>query len=425
MPFSPLPSFCPGIGAVLCFFFAPFIGRLSDSIGRTPVLLVSVLLTLWTPVAILMNIRWAWSLYWYYVAEFLFRLSPSIAASLAYVADVTAPSERGLAFAMVMGMMSICKIVGPLISQQLSLEWCLYVLIGARIFHIGFVWCLIPESLPAEKRRDLIEPGDLQPFKVFTILTRSPLFIRLAICVLLAYVTLYGSVEIAALYAKEKCHVSQHAYASVAMVAGITGICILFLLMPILQRLIDTRRILMVGVAGQCASAVCNALAVDQSTLMWGYGVQGLNSLTMPSVAAIKSQNVADSEQGAVQGALAGIQQLSDVVGSLVFSGLFTLGVHNQNPSLPYWVGAFFSLLALFVALLLPLRSVPSKVVFLADSSSSERHSRSDDGAALDSIDRVGESVNESVDAANVFLYLPTDQSVRQQADERKQPLLQ
>jgi hypothetical protein len=64
--------------------------------------------------------------------------------------------------------------------------------------------------------------------------------------------------------------------------------------------------------------------------------------------------NASDSEQGTIQGALAGMQQLSSVVGPLMFGSLLSVGQDHGMPQLPYFLGGFLVALAIIASLTLP-----------------------------------------------------------------------
>ena len=72
-------------------------------------------------------------------------------------------------------------------------------------------------------------------------------------------------------------------------------------------------------------------------------------------VSSIKSINVDASEQGAIQGALGGIQNFSAAIGPLILGSLFAYGNSDLDlPQLPFWVGGALLVLAVGIAYVLP-----------------------------------------------------------------------
>ena len=108
------------------------------------------------------------------------------------------------------------------------------------------------------------------------------------------------------------------------------------------------------GLAIQASAVLAQALAPNKLILFVATGVSALGSLTFPSVSAIKSLNCDDKEQGTVQGALAGVQSMSGVVGPLVFGSLLSVGQDYGVPQIPYYLGCLLVLLALVAASTLP-----------------------------------------------------------------------
>ncbi len=92
----------------------------------------------------------------------------------------------------------------------------------------------------------------------------------------------------ASLYAKAKFAVDVSQMANLQICQGIAGVVVQCILLPVLLRLIATRRILQLGLVGQTASSVLIAIATTNDVLMTGYGVQGLASLVFPAVAAVR-----------------------------------------------------------------------------------------------------------------------------------------
>ena len=87
-----------GVFALVMFVFAPLWGKLSDRIGRRPVLIFSVL---GSAVGYFI-MGWAGSLMWLFVARIIDGASGgNIAAAQAYIADITSQESRSKAMGMI------------------------------------------------------------------------------------------------------------------------------------------------------------------------------------------------------------------------------------------------------------------------------------------------------------------------------------
>ncbi len=141
------------------FLFAPFWGRLSDRIGRRPVLL--------------------WSVLGSAISYFIFALSGSmpmlfisralagitganIAAAQVYLTDVTSPQDRAKTFGIFGAIFGVGFAIGPTIGgllAHLPYPWGGNLGIGAltallSLFNWGLAWKRLPETLSPQMRED-------------------------------------------------------------------------------------------------------------------------------------------------------------------------------------------------------------------------------------------------------------------------------
>src|SRR5690242_6477349 len=134
------------------FFAAPALGKISDRVGRRPVLLISVFGS-----AIGYFIFGLGGALW---VLFLSRMidgitGGNISTASAYIIDVSKPEERTKNFTLLGMAYGIGFILGPALGGVLG-QWNLNapVYLAGCIFLIstGLVYFFLPESLPAERR---------------------------------------------------------------------------------------------------------------------------------------------------------------------------------------------------------------------------------------------------------------------------------
>src|SRR5580765_1713718 len=148
----------PGaVYSVMQFFFIPVWGRLSDRVGRRPVLLWS---TAATSVGMAL-VGLAPSLLLLLAARaFSGIATANIAVAQAYVADVTPPEQRARGMGIIGIAFGLGFIFGPAIGGQLSRfpvfgrEGFLPAFVAAGLAAVNFLLALrtLPESLPPERR---------------------------------------------------------------------------------------------------------------------------------------------------------------------------------------------------------------------------------------------------------------------------------
>jgi len=132
---------------------APLLGRLSDRIGRKPVLLVSII---GTSIGFLM-MGLAQTLPWLFAARILDGITGgNIATAQAYIADVTPPEQRSKGMGLIGAAFGLGFIFGPAIGGILSrVSVAAPFLFAALLAAVNAlaVWLWLPESLSPEHRQ--------------------------------------------------------------------------------------------------------------------------------------------------------------------------------------------------------------------------------------------------------------------------------
>jgi MFS transporter, DHA1 family, tetracycline resistance protein len=154
------------IYAAAQFFAAPALGKISDRVGRRPVLLVSVFGS-----AIGYFVFGIGGALW---ILFLSRLidgitGGNISTASAYIIDVSKPEERTKNFTLLGIAYGIGFILGPALGGVLG-QWSLNapVYLAGLIFLVStaLIYFLLPESLPVEGRaKNRLRLNDFNPFR--------------------------------------------------------------------------------------------------------------------------------------------------------------------------------------------------------------------------------------------------------------------
>lgn len=99
------------------FIFAPFWGKLSDRMGRRPILLFCLVGEAFSYLVF----AWARSLEWLFVARILAGFfGASISTASAYISDITPPNERSKGMALIGAAFGLGFVVGPAIGGGLA-----------------------------------------------------------------------------------------------------------------------------------------------------------------------------------------------------------------------------------------------------------------------------------------------------------------
>ena len=141
-----------GIYSAMQMLCAPLLGRLSDRIGRRPVLLVSVLGT----AAGFFLMGTANTLTLLFVARVIDGATGgNLSTALAYIADVTPPEERSKRMGLVGAAFGLGFIVGPALGgifSHVAPQAPFFVAGALALLNAAALAAWLPESLPPERR---------------------------------------------------------------------------------------------------------------------------------------------------------------------------------------------------------------------------------------------------------------------------------
>ena len=348
-------GFLLAIYSAMQFVCSPLLGKLSDRVGRRPVLLASILGT--SLGFLIMGLaQTLWLLFLARVVDG--ATGGNISTAAAYIADVTPPQERSRGMGLIGAAFGIGLIIGPAVGGVLShISMSAPFLFAAALAaaNAAALYFLLPESLKQEHReharrgsirRTLRESAGWQLRGVLV----AAFFATLAFSMLTATLALFTNKSAAFLY-----DATRNGYLFAFM--GLIGATIQGGLMGRLSRAFGDKRL---AGAGALLTALGMLLLPASSTLtllalacmLIGVG----NSLLTPTLNGLASKAVNAASQGSVLGVMASVGSLARILGPPFGGWLLARDMSNHASHLgrtPYWTAGVIMLVGFTVALTL------------------------------------------------------------------------
>ncbi|MDP3174889.1 MAG: TCR/Tet family MFS transporter [Phenylobacterium sp.] len=333
--------------AAMQFVASPIIGSLSDRYGRRPTILISTagLAADYVLMALAPN------LWWLALGRLIAgATSASFTTVYAYMADITPPEGRARAYGLIGAAFSAGFVAGPLMGGLLgeisprAPFWAAATFSGLAFIYGLFV---LPESLAREHRMPFAWRR-ANPFGAMTLLRRHRELIGLGGVNFLVHFSHHVFSTVYVLYAAHRYGWSPAAVGIVLALAGVLDACVQGLLIgPTVKRL-GERRTMMIGLFGGAAGLAGMGLAPTGLAFALALLPNCLWGLAMPTLQALMTRRVSESEQGQLQGANMSLASIAGIVSPLLFGAVYAASI-GPGAALPH-PGAAFLLAAAILA---------------------------------------------------------------------------
>jgi len=330
------------------FFAEPFCGRLSDRIGRKPILLVTTALSMafYICLALTQNIWLA-----IVIRFFSGMASGNISTIQGYVSDVSKPEQRTARLGLVGAAFSLGFVIGPFIGGVLTkthitarpFELPLFVAAGMSALAALGVLFFVKES------RQRTVTSQVQPNLIKTAVEgfRTPA-IRNVILTSLGYMAAFAGLEATfALWTSLRFHWDAQKVGNIFPIIGVTAALMQTVIMRPLVRRWGEAKVLAAGLFFFGLSFLVQSfnrveLLITPIVVM---GTAG-QAVIFVTICAIISHATAPDRQGAMLGLNMATGAMARITGPVVAGLLFT-----ANPEAPLWMGALLTMPAALLAL--------------------------------------------------------------------------
>ena len=335
------------------FLTSPLLGALSDRHGRRPVLLLG-----FCALAISFFVTALATQLWMLIAVRLLSgaMQSNVSVANAYVADITPPADRAKRFGLLGAMFGLGFILGPVMGGLLgAIDLRLPFLAAGclALVNLLYGWFVLPESLPAERRRPVDWKSALNPLKSFAQLGQLHgvgILVAVIACTALAQFILYTSWVLYTTF-KFGWGPLQNGW-SLFTVGVVSTVVQGFLLGRLLKRF-SPQRLALWGLVSSTLAYVGYG-AVGEGWMMFVVIVANvLGFAVAASIQSIISSAADPTTQGRTMGAVSGLQSLMAVLAPVLSAPL--LGIVSHLPQGDWRIGTPFYFCALLQAAALGL----------------------------------------------------------------------
>jgi MFS family permease len=346
------------IYSLMQFLFVPVWGRISDRVGRRPVLLWSIAATSCGMCGLGLALLYAHNIAWLFVARAASGIATAnLGTASAYIADVTKPEDRSKGMGLIGVAFGLGFILGPGIGGALSGIAIIgrtgavpcFVAACLSLVNLGWTFVGLRESLPTDRRAT--ERRSLSPLNVAAAraaLARpgvaSAILVNFAITI--SFTVLDQTFRF---FNKDLFHMTALDTGMILAFIGVVAALVQGGLIRPLSRRVDEGTLIRVGTGIQSIAFLGFAISPSfgRPMLFVAGALLALgNGMTQPSVGAFISKRADPRAQGATLGTNQSAASLARMFGPSIGGWLYgALG-----PSSPYLAGAMGMAIAMVVA---------------------------------------------------------------------------
>lgn len=339
--------------AIMQFLFAPLMGILSDKFGRRPVLLLSLL---GLGIDYLFH-AYAPTIGWLLVGRVLAGITgASLTVANAYIADISTPENKAQNFGMVGAAFGLGFIIGPVIggiAGEINVQYPFFISAGLTFLNFIYGFVVLPESLAPEKRRN-IDLKRANPIGSLKLIRKYPIVLGLITSFFLLYLASQAVQTTWTYYSMYKFAWDE---AIVGYSLGVVGIIVAVVQGGLVKYAVKwwgEKKTIYRGYFLWIVGLVLFAAASEGWMLFAFLLPYCLGGIASPTLQGVVSNQVADNEQGELQGALTATMSLSAIIGPLIMTNLFYVFTQEntpiQFPGAPFVLGAILVLISFLLS---------------------------------------------------------------------------
>ncbi len=349
--------------AIMQFLFAPLLGILSDKFGRRPILLLAL-----TGLGIdYIFHAFAPTIGWLFVGRVFAGITgASVTVATAYIADISTPEKKAQNFGMIGAAFGLGFIIGPVIggiAAKVNLQLPFLIAAGLTLVNVIYGYFVLPESLALDKRRE-INFKRANPLGSLKLIKKYPIVSGLMVSFFLIYMASQAVQTTWTYYSMYKFKWDE---AMVGYSLGVVGVIVAIVQGGLVKYAVKwwgEKKTIYRGYFFWMIGLILFAFASEGWMLFAFLLPYCLGGIASPTLQGVVSNQVADNEQGELQGAMTALISLSAIIGPLLMTNLFYFFTQDdapfQFPGMPFLVGAVLVVVSFFFSIK-SLRKLTSK----------------------------------------------------------------
>ncbi len=322
--------------SLMQLIFAPMWGRISDRIGRKPVMLIGIAGLAISFFLFAMSTQ-LWMLF---AARIIggFLSSANMPTAMAYVADITTVEDRGKGMGIIGAAVGLGFIFGPAIGgvfSQMALSAPFWIAGSVSTLTFIIVLFILKESLTAEKRISKSERKE-SPWRT----VKGSMGFLYILQFFISF-TLAGLEATFAYFAAERAGLDARSLGYIFMIMGFAGAAVQGGLIGRLIKKYGEGIVIQAGIFVSSVGFSLILLTSDFITAALFLTIFGIgNGVIRPSISSLITKKI-QSGHGGVTGVLSSFDSLGRIVGPPTGGMLYSISI-----GLPYISGAIISILA-------------------------------------------------------------------------------
>jgi DHA1 family tetracycline resistance protein-like MFS transporter len=346
--------------SLMQFAFVPLWGRLSDRVGRRPVMIWSIAGTALTMGGLGAGLAWGASVWWLFAARVFGGIATAnLGTASAYIADITRPEDRAKGMGMIGAAFGLGFILGPALGGSLARvaidgrHGAVPCFVAAALSIANLVWVVLglAESLPREKRattpRRKLTPLNVEAMGEAFALPGVALAVAVNFLVILSFTNLDQTFTF---FCGDLFGIDERGTGYVLAFIGIVAAGVQGgLVRPLAKRFTESR-LMQAGALAQVfafAGLVAAGGLASHALLFASGALLALgNGLTQPSTSAFISRRAPANRQGSTLGVNQSFASLARTFGPATGGWLYA----NVGPRAPYTAASIGMVVALALA---------------------------------------------------------------------------